>query len=161
MNKEDLKCGNVVELRNKEVYLYNLTVVPLLSFNGEEGKDISQYKKDLTFIYNTYPELDIVKVYKDYTLKELLWERKEKPKLTDVEKIILMNADKHLKYIARDKNGSLYVYQNKPIKRYNEYWGDGSCGRDFCFDHLFQFIKWTDEEPYLIEELLKEQEDDK
>ena len=96
MNKSDLKYGNVVELRNKAVYLYNLTGVPLLSFNGEEGHDISQYKKDLTFINNTYPELDIMKVYKDFTFKEVLWERKEKPKLSDDEKMILRNIDKEL-----------------------------------------------------------------
>lgn len=154
MKKEDLKYGNVVELRNKAVYLYNLTGVPLLSFNGEEGKDISQYKKDLTFINNTYPELDIMKVYKDFTFKELLWERKEK-KLTNVEKIILENIDrKRFKWIARNKDGFLFAYDEKPIKakyswshKYNIY--------DFPFDNLFQFIKWEDDEPYSIEELLK------
>ena len=25
----------------------------------------------------------------------------------------------------------------------------------YLFDHLFQFIKWEDEEPYFIEDLLK------
>lgn len=154
MKKEDLKYGNVVELRNKSVYLYNLTGVSLLSFNGEEGNDINQYRKDLTFINNTYPELDIMKVYKDFTFKELLWERKD-IKLTDDEKVILRNLDKCFKYIARDKDSGLCVYRTKPIKMCDKFWGDGD-GRDFCFDNLFQFIKWDDDEPYSIEELLKE-----
>lgn len=144
MNKSDLKYGNVVELRNKAVYLYNLTGVPLLSFNGEEGHDISQYKKDLTFINNTYPELDIMKVYNDYTLKELLWERKEPIKLSNDEKVILKNISKEYKWIAKDKSGYLILYK----ELYN-----GMSTK--LFNHLFQSIKWEDEEPYFIEDLLK------
>ena len=157
MNKSDLKYGNVVETRNKAVYLYNLTGVPLLNFNGEEGKDISQYKKDLTFINNTYPELDIMKVYKDFTFKEVLWERKEKPKLTDDEKAILRNINENYVWIARDNDGMLFVFTVKPFKM-DYYWKceyevDECCV--YLFDHLFQFIKWEDEEPYFIEDLLK------
>ena len=159
MNKSDLKYGNVVELRNKAVYLYNLTGVPLLNFNGEEGKDISQYKKDLTFINNTYSELDIMKVYKDFTFKEVLWERKEKPKLSDDEKAILRNIDKSYKWIARDNDSMLFVFTRKPIKN-DYYWKCKDEDEDdeccvYLFDHLFQFIKWEDEEPYFIEDLLK------
>ena len=157
MNKSDLKYGNVVETRNKAVYLYNLTGVPLLSFNGEEGNDISQYKKDLTFINNTYPELDIMKVYKDYTLKEVLWERKEPIKLSDDEKVILRNIPKNYKWIARDEDEMLLIFTGKPIKK-DYYWKckdeDDKCFI-YLFDHLFQSIKWEDEEPYFIEDLLK------
>lgn len=154
MNKRDLKYGNVVELRNKAVYLYNLTGTPLLSFNGEEGKDTSQYKNDLTFINNTYPELDIMKVYKDHTLKELLWERKEKPHLTDDEKAILRNIDKDFKYIVRQRVNGLYVFKDKPTKM-NFIWRGCDCELICIFNHLFQFIKWEDYEPYKIEDLLK------
>lgn len=155
MNKSDLKYGNVVETRNKAVYLYNLTGVPLLSFNGEEGNDISQYKKDLTFINNTYPELDIMKVYKDFTLKELLWERKEPIKLTDDEKVILRNIDKEYKWITRDKNSNLYIFINKPFKIESIWYADGYLTDLHIFKHLFQSIKWEDKEPYFIEDLLK------
>ena len=157
MNKSDLKYGNVVELRNKAVYLYNLTETPLLNFNGEEGKDTSQYKNDLTFINNTYPELDIMKVYKDFTFKELLWERKEKPKLTDDEKAILRNINENYVWIARDNDGMLFVFTGKPFKM-DYYWKCKDEDDEWCvylFDHLFQFIKWEDEEPYFIEDLLK------
>lgn len=157
MNKSDLKYGNVVELRNKAVYLYNFTGVPLLSFNGEEGKDISQYKKDLTFINNTYPELDIMKVYKDFTFKELLWERKEPIMLSDDEKAILRNINENYVWIARNENGMLFVFTEKPFKL-EYYWKceneDAECYVYF-FDHLFKSIKWEDEEPYNIEDLLK------
>lgn len=156
MNKSDLKYGNVLELRNKAVYLYNNSIVSLLNFNGEEGPDISQYKKDLTFINNTYPELDIMKVYKDFTFKELLWERKEPIKLTDDEKVILRNIDKKYRWIARDNDGMLFVFPVKPIK-IECIWNsaEGYLTSLYIFNHLFQFIKWEDEEPYLIEDLLK------
>lgn len=159
MNKSDLKYGNVVELRNKAVYLYNLTETPLLNFNGEEGKETSQYKNDLTFINNTYPELDIMKVYKDFTFKELLWERKEKPHLTDDEKAILRNIPKEYKWIARGNDEMLLLFTGKPIKM-DYYWKCKDEDEDdeccvYLFDHLFQSIKWEDEEPYFIEDLLK------
>ena len=35
---------------------------------------------------------------------------------TDVEKCILERTDKRFKWIARDKNGCLYVYDTKPYK---------------------------------------------
>jgi len=78
----------------------------------------------------------------------------QKPKLTEDEKAILRNLPKKYKYIARDNSGELFVYEDKPKKD-----GDGwtSYRFDFSnlFKHLFQFIKWEDEEAYNIEELLK------
>ena len=93
-----------------------------------------------------------MKVYKDYTCKELLWERKEKPQLTEDEKVILRNLPKHYEWIARDIDGCLYVYASKPKKGITMWESDGL--PMITFDHLFEFIKWEDDEPYSIEELL-------
>ena len=149
MKKSDLKCGNVVEVRNGDKYLlydndfFNLAGGGYLSPN--------QYNENLASA-DDYTKFDIMKVYKDYTCKELLWERKEKPKLTEDEKVILRNIPKQYEWIARDKNGLIFLYINKPVKR--NFWFD-DCGTiSFPFDHLFQFIQWEDEEPYSIEELL-------
>ena len=78
-------------------------------------------------------------------------------KLTEDEKVILRNLPERFKWIARDFSGYLFIYSDKPLKGKNMwhgeeilYWADIS-----CFEHLFQFIKWKDEEPYLIEDLLK------
>ena len=76
-------------------------------------------------------------------------------KLTKTEKIILKNTDEKYKYIARDESGDLYVYEFRPYKAYDfrkgkKYWCyfDGiMCGLR-AFNHLFQDIKWEDEEPY-------------
>lgn len=148
MNKSDLKYGNVVELRNGDRYLFT----SYIEYGHEEKVFVIltgegyYYFNSLNFKDNSKnSDLAIVKVYKDYTLKELLWERKEKPKLSDDEKVILRNIAKEYNWIARDKSGYLILYKEL-------YYGIGTK----LFKHLFQFIKWEDEEPYNIEDLLKE-----
>lgn len=156
MTKEDLKYGNVVELRNGEKCLYHRSEVKLMSLDGNYFLNFNKYHENLCDICDN--DFDIVKVYKDYTCQELLWERKEKPKLTGTEKVILRNIDEEFKYIARDNNGLLYIYKNKPDKTYDLCWCN-SRGTCFGFKHLFKFINWTDEEPYLIEDLLEAEND--
>ncbi|MCI9094027.1 MAG: hypothetical protein HFF36_09660 [Coprobacillus sp.] len=84
-------------------------------------------------------------------------EHKETIKLTLVEKCILESINKVFKYIARDKNKELTVFEYKPIKDVNGTWTlckSGLLCTLFPFDHLFQFIKCEDENPYLIEDIL-------
>lgn len=159
MNKTDLKHGNIVELRNGDRYLFT----SYIEYGHEENVFVIltgegyYYSNSLNF-NNNYKNSDlaIVKVYKDYTLKELLWERKEKPKLSDDEKAILRNIDKKFKYIARDKDEMLFVFTGKPVKG-ECIWSAANGGLTSLriFKHLFQFIKWEDKEPYNIEDLLK------
>lgn len=155
MKKSDLKCGNVVELRNGDCYVlanaYNESI--LISLKGKYHVILKNYSIDLTLIWGI-EKFDIMKVYKDYTLTELLWERKEKPQLTEDEKVILRNLPKEYKWVARDKNGQIFLYTNRPVKA-REHWDCEFQAYYFSFGHLFQFIKWEDEEPYSIEDLLK------
>ena len=83
-------------------------------------------------------------------------EHKEKPKMLDVEREILKNIDKKYKWILRDEDGLLKVYSGKPCKQTCSWFMSG-CEVSYlaCFNHLFQFIKWEDKEPYEISELLK------
>ena len=150
MKKSDLEYGNVVELKNGDKYLLHSD--DFISLTGNGYLPFDNYRQDFTDIDGDV-EFDIMKVYKDYTLTELLWERKEKPQLTDDEKTILRNLPKEYKWIARDKNGSIFLYIDKPVKR--NFWLDNFGTIRLPFDHLFQFIKWEDEEPYSIEDLLK------
>lgn len=66
--------------------------------------------------------------------------------LTEEEKIILKNTDKKWRYIARDKGGGLKMFFIKPTKLQYEWrhwwWHDFE-----AFNHLFQDVKWTDNEP--------------
>ena len=74
--------------------------------------------------------------------------------LTEDEKAILRNIPKQYKWIVRDNSGALYIYVDRP-KKYSDGRTNYSLDCSNLFKHLFQFIKWEDEEPYSIEELLK------
>lgn len=78
-------------------------------------------------------------------------------RLTEDEKAILRNISKKYRYVARDEDGTLFVFTEKPFKL-DYYWKSGNEDEYsvYLFNHLFRFIKWEDEEPYLIEDLLKE-----
>ena len=152
MKKSDLKYGNVVETREGIKYLYHCkNSDKFLNLDYDGFLWIRNFDENLNII-DCDNGLDIMKVYEDYTCKELLWERKEKSKLTEDEKAILRNLPKDYKWIARDENGCLYVYASKPEKVITMWKGSGLPMTPF--DHLFQFIQWEDEEPYSIEELL-------
>ena len=158
MKKSDLKYGNVVETRNGARYLYHCAISDkLLHLESLGYVNLDNYNENLKFNNGNLNEFDIMKVYKDYTCKELLWERKEKPQLNEDEKAILRNIDKEYKWIARDDDGLLCVYKEKPSKDDYDGWNDSafSFASLWAFDNLFQFIKWEDDEPYSIEELLK------
>ena len=156
MKKNDLKHGNAVKLRNGDTMLFcwHFPDEILVNLEGRKFITFDSYRDNLTDIDNAL-EFDIMKVYKDYTCKELLWERKEKKLvISEDEKAILRNVPKHYEWIARDIDGHLYIYASKPKKGLT-IWVDTGLPM-VSFDHLFRFIKWEDDKPYLIEELLKE-----
>lgn len=156
MKKSDLEIGNVVELRkgDKLLFFYSLAVPKLIGLNGCGYIMIDSYHEDLTDI-DGFKIFDIMKVYKDYTCKELLWERKEMPKLTEDEKVVLRNIDKEYKWITRDEDMTLSFHSVKPHKE-AYFWSSLEANYvDNLFPNLFQFIEWEDDEPYSIEELLK------
>ena len=156
MKKSDLKYGNVVETREGIKYLYQfMNSDKFLNLDDYGFLWIRNFDENLNII-DRDNELDIMKVYKDYTCKELLWERKEKPQLNEDEKAILRNLPKEYKWIARDECTYMYLYTNKPVKNACRGWNGDGFAR-FIFHNLFQFIKWEDEEPYSIEELLGEE----
>ena len=144
MTKEDLSCGNVVKTRCGEKFIFNyIEGKPyFICLNGAGFNPAKYYKNDLS-IGDTNGEYDIMKVYKDYTCQELLWGRKEPIKLTEDEKVILRNIDKRYKYIKRDNTGYLVVYKD-----------------DLCVSYYIYIFNHLDNKQYLIENLLKEQDDE-
>lgn len=96
-------------------------------------------------------DLDIVSVY-EFTE---VWKREE-PTITEDEKVILRNLPEKYRFITRDKSGELYIYQNKPGKG-EEAWQNGVGNVVIylmVFNHLFQMVRWEDDEPWKIEDLL-------
>ena len=75
---------------------------------------------------------------------------------TNDEKAIARNIDEKYKWIARDHDGELCIYEEKPRKEGNYWYFDGY-GRLSYFNHLFSAIKWEDKEPTLISDIYNPQ----
>lgn len=75
----------------------------------------------------------------------------ETPKweFTEDEKTILRNLRETYKWIARDGDhrADICVYEDKPQKQNNTWWNVFSYDRLSLFKHIFQTIKWEDDEP--------------
>lgn len=91
-------------------------------------------------------------------------EYKEHPKLTKQERKFCELFEGKDVWIAKDKSGALYLYDKKPHKGkelYDEIWeahhyGNTMDGIVFQLAEMkFEFIKWEDEEPWSVEELMK------
>jgi hypothetical protein len=80
--------------------------------------------------------------------------------LTEDEIVILRNLDKRFEWIARDENGDLYVYEEKPEIEKDDigccFWlhSKGYYYSLYAFEHMFKFVTFHDG-AYNIEELLK------
>ena len=169
MNKKDLKTGMTVKLRKGDVCL----VINDFITDNNSYLCLTDYDDNLVCT-DEYPELDIVEVYQyinpltrlhignltillDLTSPsmKLLWKRQELPKLSTTDRVILENLDKQYKWIARDKSEQLFAYYRKPNK-YTTHWRVVEViVTGLGFPNLFKFVKWEDEQPYNIEELLK------
>ena len=162
MKKSDLRHGMVVETRHKLRFL----VIGDNLLGQHENIKLKEYNEELWFGNKYSYGLDIMKVYPnmfaipDYKVaQQPLWERRETPRLTSYEIAILRNIDKRYKWIARDKDRRLYIYNSVPEKRGNYKWSRDTLHVDILsnlslFSHMFNFIKWTDDEPYNINDLL-------
>lgn len=92
-------------------------------------------------------------------VKWLLSEYKEPIKLSKVEYELLRHLRKNgYSYIVRDGSNSVYVYEKRPCRN-NLYWSPGDVNHNddislYRLSYLFQFLKWSDEEPTSIQEVL-------
>lgn len=87
------------------------------------------------------------------SLMNLLEEYKEPIKLTRFEYEYLKFAkENEYNFIARDEDGRLFLYSSKPWKGEPVWKYMGSGIR--IFTKMFDFVRWQDEEPYNIDEIL-------
>lgn len=82
----------------------------------------------------------------------------EKKVFTEEEKALLIALSK-INWVAKDKNGDVYLYSNKPSKIIQGWGWDLANGcmiklQNFS-DVKFESVKWEDEEPTSREEVLK------
>lgn len=75
----------------------------------------------------------------------------EQPKISKKDRAFLDYLKGH-KYIARDYGGRLYAYTSMPVKQ-SDCWGDAYCKSLTRLDIDFPMIKWSDSEPWKIEDL--------
>lgn len=84
---------------------------------------------------------------KIYEFEDVILPKPPKWTFTEDEKVILRNITKEFNWIARDNSGDLYIYDIKPTKRECAWGFTYKCDSLRVFNHLFQTIKWQDNEP--------------
>lgn len=149
MKKSDLVAGKHVVKYQDGKFRFVGKYGKLLDSGGDGVHTLNSYDESLLSNNGAKP-LDIVAVYE---LNEV-WKREE-PTITEDEKVILLNLPGNYEWIARDKDGRLCVYPGKPLKAITK-WGSGLGHKFFdLFDRLFQMVRWEDDEPWKIGDLLK------
>ena len=149
MKKSDFVAGKHVVRYRDGKFRFVGKYGTLLDDIGNGVHTLNSYDERLLST-NGCKMFDIVAVYE---LKEV-WKREE-PTITEDEKTILRNLPGKYEWIARDESGVLYIYHDKP-KKEEFMWVDGFENRCLnLFDHLFKMVKWEDEEPWKIKDLLK------
>lgn len=81
----------------------------------------------------------------------------EKPVISKKDRAFLDYLNVNIYYIARDMGGDLYVYIGKPLK-FIDCWESSECEANKSlrmFNVDFPMVKWSDSEPWLIEDLKK------
>ena len=81
----------------------------------------------------------------------------EPVKISKRDRALLEYIKDKYKYIARDLDGDLYVYTEKPLKMIDCYDGmlcESRTLNKIC-DIKFPMVRWEDSEPWLIEDLKK------
>ena len=89
----------------------------------------------------------------------------KKKEFTDDELCILRNIDKKYKWITRDKvdrdeydnYGNLNIYLGEPNKSTVSWLPSDEYCEFHAYNHLFQSIKWEDEEPVYIDDYVNRQ----
>ena len=148
MKKNDLISGkHVVELEDGDKYLF---------LDGRFVNSRLWYDTDAKIC-------KIFEIQKAYSLSDMLvfskgldlvWGRKLE--ISEVERVILENLYRDSNYITRDESGELWLFENKPIKKDYSWDLPNGFGENFnLYKHLFKMIKWEDEEPTLIADLLE------
>ena len=149
MKKSDLVAGkHVVQYRDGKFRFVRNDGL-LFDSDGLHCHSLDVYDERLNEPYDS-KTLDIVAVYE---LNEV-WKREDLT-ISEDEKAILRNLPAKYEWIARDEGGVLYIFRDKP-KKEGFTWVVGFGSRCLnLFDHLFKMVKWEDDEPWKIEDLLK------
>lgn len=152
----ELENGMVVELKKElgRFLVVDKSLIGLTKFYSKEETN----KLDIARVYDMRGNLDdglqgILNASLSYD-KFLIWDEEAMNQATEFEKEFLRRLSKKFKYIARDKDGTLCVYENKPIKREKDWVGDYE--RLPELSTCFEFIHFDNYYPYEIKELISD-----
>ena len=153
VSMSEIQNGMVCQLKNNTLALVtNSGLIDL-----EKGNLISsrtQYQDNLRHLNH---DLDIIKIYDSFGLANLLYER-PRFKLSDKEKEYIHAAILlGFKYIFRNKSNDVYMSNRKPEKGAIDWVFNGLAyltRLSSITSNMFEFVKWSDEEPLLIAGLL-------
>ena len=84
----------------------------------------------------------------------------ERPVISKRDKAFLEYLREEYRFVARDENGKLFVYETRPKKEEVSWDSFGLISEHYLplnptFNVDFPMIKWSDEEPWTIEDLKK------
>jgi hypothetical protein len=91
----------------------------------------------------------------NYVISSDIIKLPKKKQFTDDELVILRNFDTRYKWLVKDRNGELYLFENKPFKDSNMWKIKGICHVMTIFNHLFNSVTWEDEEPVFIDDYVE------
>ena len=169
--KDDLQVNDIVTTRAGNSYMIHEFSYGMYLVRSVGHVCLDVYKNNLKDKDNDV-DFDIVRVQRPNEVRHfvkwseapVIWERKEKekvPLLSEAEYYVLKNSSKRWKWIARDRDGDLYLYNNKPSKR-NVCWNNDNGYIDLTvFNHLFSHIEWEDDNPWSITNLLERYEEER
>lgn len=131
-------------------------------FGVEEGEEFKiNHEKCREFIYKVKDNCLKVRFddkkdwwYADFSLNRIneiagITKLPKKKEFGDDELFLFKKVNKEYEWCARDKNGTLYLYEKKPYKKGDIWYHDISESFN-CYNHLFNSILWEDEEPVYI-----------
>lgn len=84
----------------------------------------------------------------------------ERPVISKRDKAFLEYLREEYEFVARDENGALYVYETQP-RKVSTFWISADLSPErysYLNQHFnidFPMIKWSDEKPWMIEDLKK------
>lgn len=160
--KDDLQANDIVTARDGERYMIYKISGGLVGVSSNDcfcvGKGADFWHDDMMKVQRpVYPhQLQT----RSWDAAPVIWERKEVPLLSEAEYHILNNVNTIYKFIARDHDRKLYLYETHPDKRSVTWDSDDSFTEITCYKHIFKFIKWEDDKPWSIAKLLERYEEE-
>ena len=145
-------------MKNKEKYASEIIEIAcsgnVVAVSKATGKPIACEKNDCKncYRYNDFSFCDEERL-KEWAESDYI----EKLVISKKDRAFLEYLKEEYKFIARHSNGELFAYKTQPRKAeaYCNWFGDGCLNLYVRFNVNFPMVKWSDDSPWLIEDLKK------